>query len=160
MHVTKDQFKTTMIKCFGAHSAYYPRTLDYLLNTTLWNLTAINQFQLVRRCNIPGSKIEYGKLLAFCVIMLVGAGATTPTIFDESIGRDPALCTEIGGERGDIAVLTRLSRCMHKVVINHLYLWQRASYSHEPVLTKTFIYGLPPSLIDMMSICNDDTLVR
>ena len=48
---------------------------------------------------------------------------------------------------------------MHKVVTNHLYLWQRPSYDHEPVLTKTFIEGLPPSLADMMAIySNDDSL--
>jgi hypothetical protein len=162
-YVTQEQFQAIMIRCFGAHSAHYPRTLDYLLNVTIWNLAAINQFQLVRRCNIPGDKIEFGRLLAFCVIMFVGACATTPKIFEESIGQDPALCTEIGGERGDIAVLTRLSRCMHKVVTNHLYLWQRPSYGHEPVLTQTFIDGLPPSLIDMMAIYSDDdslTFVR
>jgi hypothetical protein len=73
--------------------------------------------------SLPGVRKDMATIFARLTLLLVGADACTPHIFNSGWGEDNDAQLALGGPRGDLSLIRRCLLTLSKVAINTVHIW-------------------------------------
>jgi hypothetical protein len=112
---------------------------------------------------IEGNHHFLAQALARCTLLLIGADALTPSIIECVWGANKIIRRNLGGPRGDLALICRCLISLSAVAINTFHLWTTTDHDNTQIITPDALQFNPPGLraiIDSIARPSAATYVR
>jgi hypothetical protein len=158
-------FGLDSLSYFGSnkHSEGFKQTKYSFLNMILSNFVTITNLYPVITHKIEGDHHLLAQALTQCTLLLIGANALTPSIIQQVWGANETVRRNLGGPRGDLALIRCRLISLSAVTINAFYLWTTTDHNNTRVITPDALQFNPPGLctiIDLIAQPSAATYVR
>ena len=145
------------------HSHGFKQTDSSLLNLLLNDFTVITNLHPVIHHNIEGDRSSLARALARCTLLFIGAEALTPNIIKKVWGANDTVRRNLGGPRGDLALIRRRLISLSAVAINAFHLWMTTDFDGTRVISHDATRHHPSGMreiLDSIMIPSSATYVR
>ena len=117
------------------HSHGFKQTESSFLNMLLNDFAVITNLHPAAYHNNEGDRLSLARSLARCTLLLTGAEALTPNLIRRVWGANETVRRNLGGPRGDLALIRRRLISMSAVAINAFHLWMTTEFDGMRVIT-------------------------
>ena len=101
----------------------------------LENFATLTNLATVYLLDEPTDKHTLACILARFSLLMLGADALTPVIIEHVWGQDDVVRQNLGGPRGDLAIIRCRLISLACVVINAFHLWLNTSFKEKGIIT-------------------------
>ena len=113
---------------------------------TIANLTAV--FTLDK----PEERRTLAQQLTRFSLLLLGADVLTPKIIAKVWGENEVVRRNLGGSRGDLAIIRRRLISLASVANNTFHLWLTTSFNDKVIIPPNTLQHLPPGVRDILQL--------
>ncbi len=136
--MTKEEYTTFAMIVLGLRPGLQHgtrQTKRSLLNMLLENFATLTNLTAVYLLDEPTEKHTLACILAHFSLLMLGADALTPVIIEHVWGQDDIVCQNLGGPRGDLAIICCRLISLACVVNNAFHLWLNTSFKEKVIIT-------------------------
>ncbi len=133
------------------------QTKRLLLNMLLDNFVTLTNLTAVYSLNEPTDKCALARILACFSLLMLGADSLTPTIVEHVWGQDDIVRRNLGGPRGDLAIIRRRLISLACVANNTFHLWLNTSFEEKNIITPEALKYTPKGVHDIILLVKDNT---
>jgi hypothetical protein len=90
-------------------------------------------------------------------MLLLGADALTPTIIERVWGANAVVHCNLGGSRGDLAIVHRRLILLACVANNAYHLWLTTTFNGGTIIPSKILQYLPPGVRDILHIITENS---
>ena len=127
------------------------------LNTLLCDFVCLTNLSAFFRFDENGTKQNIAQILARFSLLVLGAEALTPRIVERVWGSNPTTRRNLGGTRGDLALICRRLISLAVVANNTFHLWLTTSFNDTVIIPTEGLAHVPPGMRDILTIVKDNT---
>jgi hypothetical protein len=128
-----------------------------LLNMLLDNFVTLTSLAAVYLLDNPTDKRALAHILACFSLLMLGADALTPAIVEHMWGQDDGVCQQLGGLRGDLAIIRRHLILLACEANNAFHLWLNTSFEGKTIITPEALKHVPQGVQDILLLVKDNT---
>ena len=123
-----------------------------LLNMLLEDFVAISNLTAVFALDEPDDRRTLARRLARLSLLLLGADALTPNIVTKVWGENEVVRRNLGGPRGDLALVHRRLISLASVANNTFHLWLTTTINGGTIIPSDALQHLPPGMRDIFQL--------
>jgi len=123
-----------------------------LLNMLLEDFVVISNLTAVFALDEPDDRRTLARRLARFSLLLLGADALTPKIVRKVWGENEVVCRNLGGPRGDLALVRRRLISLASVTNNTFHLWLTTTINGGILIPPNSLQHLPPGVQDILHL--------
>jgi hypothetical protein len=158
--MTKEEYVTFAIIVLGLrpglqHGAR--QTGRSLLNMLLDDFVTLTNLATVYLLDEPTDKRALARILARFSPLMLGADTLTPAIVKRVRGQDDVVHQQLGGLRGDLAIICRRLISLACVANNTFHLWLNTSFKGKTIITPEALKHVPQGIRDILLLVKDNT---
>ena len=127
------------------------------INTLLCDFVCLTNLSAFFRLNEEGTKRDIVRILARFSLLMLGAEALTPRIVERVSGSNPIIRWNLGGTRGDLALIRRRLISLAVIANNTFYLWPTTSFNGTVIIPPEGLAHVPPGIRDILTIVRNAT---
>ena len=128
------------------------RSNGSFVNMLLEDFVSLTNLTNVFPLNEPSDRKALARILARFTILLLGADALTPDIISQVWGQNNIVRTNLGGPRGDLALIRRQLTSLAIVANNIFHLWLTTSFNNNIIIPLDTLNYLPPGVRDILHL--------
>jgi hypothetical protein len=129
----------------------------FFANMLLADFITITNLQPVIGSEIVGNRRELACALARCTLLLLGSDTLTLSIIQRVWGANDTILKNLGGPRGDLALIRRRLILLSKVTINMYHLWATIDFNNTRIINDDALRCHPPGLRSIIQTLKDLT---
>jgi len=95
-----------------------------------------------------------------CTLLLLGSDALTPSIIQWVWGANDTVRKNLGGPRGDLALIRQCLISLSKVTINMYHLWATIDFDNTRIINDDALRCHPPGLQSIIQTLKDLTTAK
>ena len=118
-----------------SHAHGFKQTESSFLNMLLNDFAVITNLHPAAYHYNEGDRLSLARSLARCTLLLTGAEAITPNLIRRVWGANETVRQNLGGPRGDLALIRRRLISMSAVAINAFHLWMTTELDGVRIIT-------------------------
>ena len=141
----------------GTGNERYKRHDHSFANMLLADYVTITNLHPVISNEIAGDRQALARALARCTLLLLGSDALTPSIIQRVWGANDTVRKNLGGPRGDLALIRRRLISLSKVTINMYHLWATIDFDNTRIINDDALRCHPPGLRNIIQTLKDLT---
>lgn len=122
------------------------------LNMLLADFVTITNTTAVFDLDEPEERRRLAQRLARFSLLLLGAEALTPEIIARVWGENKIVRCNLGGPRGDLAIIQRRLISLASVANNIYHLWLTTPFNDSMIILPDTLQHLPPGVRDILQI--------
>ena len=123
-----------------------------LVNMLLEDFVVITNLTAVFPLDEPDDRRTLARRLARFSLLLLGAEALTPKIIARVWGKNEVVRRNLGGPRGDLALIRRRLISLASVANNTFHLWLTIPFNGGMVIPSDALQHLPPGMKDILNL--------
>ena len=123
-----------------------------LLNMLLEDFVVISNLTPFFALDEPGDRRTLARRLARFSLLLLGADALTPRIVRRVWGENEVVRQNLGGPRGDLALVRRRLISLASVTNNTFHLWLTTTINGKMIIPTDSLQHLPPGVRDIFQL--------
>ena len=127
------------------------------LNTLLCDFVCLTNLSVLFRFDENGTRQDIAQILARFSLLMLGAEALTPRIVERVWGSNPTTRRNLGGPRGDLALIRRRLISLAVVANNMFHLWLTTPFNDTMIIPTEGLIHVPPGMRDILAIVKDNT---
>jgi hypothetical protein len=159
--MTKEEYTTFAVTVLGLRPGLQHGTRQTersLLNMLLDDVvTFINLLAAVYLLDEPTDKRALACILARFSLLMLGADALTPAIVERVWGQGDVVRRNLGGPRGDLAIIRRQLISLACVANNTFHLWLNTSFEEKNIITPEALKYAPQGVHNILLLVKDNT---
>jgi hypothetical protein len=132
------------------------RSNGSFVNMLLEDFVSLTNLTNVFPLNEPSDRKALARILARFTILLLGADALTPDIISQVWGQNKNVRTNLGGPRGDLALICRRLTSLAIVANNVFHLWLTTSFNNNVIIPLDTLNYLPPGVRDILHLIQNN----
>jgi hypothetical protein len=126
-------------------------------NMLLADYVTITNLHPVIGSEITGDRRALARTLARCTLLLLGSDALTLSIIQRVWGANDTVRKNLGGPRGNLALIRRHLISLSKVTINMYHLWATIDFNNTRIINDDALRCHPPGLRSIIQTLKDLT---
>ena len=119
---------------------------DSFLNMLLCDYVCLTNLSAFFRLNEEGARREIARILARFSLLMLGAKALTPRIVERVWGSNPTVRKNLGGTRGDLALIRRRLISLAVIANNTFHLWLTTFFDGAMIIPPEGLVHVPPGI--------------
>jgi len=128
------------------------RSESSFINMLLEDFVSLANLTAVFALNKPTDRKILARILARFAILLLGVDALTPTIIQTVWGENAVVRRNLGGPRGDLAIIRR-RLVSHACVANNVFhLWLTTTFNGQTIIPPDSLKYIPPGVCDILQL--------
>ena len=124
----------------------------YLVNMLLEDFVVITNLTAAFALDEPNDRRTLARRLARFSLLLLGADALTPNIIARVWGENEVVRRNLGGPRGDLAIIRRRLISLASVANNTFHLWLTTTFNGEVIIPLDTLQHLPTGVRDILQL--------
>jgi hypothetical protein len=132
------------------------QTGSSLLNMLLDDFVTLTNLTAVYLLDEPTDKRALACILARFSLLMLGADALPPAIIERMWGQDEVVRRQLGGPRGDLAIICRRLVSLACVTNNAFHLWLNTSFKGKTIITPEVLKNVPQGVRDILLHVKDN----
>jgi hypothetical protein len=120
------------------------------------NFVTLTSLAAVYLLDKPTDKRALARILARFSLLMLGADALTPAIVEHVWGQDNVVRQQLGGPRGDLAIIRRRLILPACVSNNACHLWLNISFEGKTIITPEALKHVPQGVRDILLLVKDN----
>jgi hypothetical protein len=122
------------------------------VNMLLEDFVSLSNLTAVFTLDEPADQRALACILACFSILLLGVDALTPTIIERVWGANTVVRCNLGGSRGDLAIIHRCLILLACVANNAYHLWLTTTFNGGTIIPSNILQYLLPGIRDILHI--------
>jgi hypothetical protein len=158
--MTKEKYVTFAIIVLGLCPGLQHGTRQTgrsLLNMLLNNFVTLTSLAAVYLLDKPTDKRALACILAHFSLLMLGADALTPAIIERVWGQDNVVRQQLGGTRGNLAIICCRLILLACVANNTFHQWLNTSFKGKTIITPEALKHVPQGIRDIILLVKDNT---
>ena len=119
---------------------------DSFLNMLLCDYACLTNLLAFFRLNEEGTRQEIARILARFSLLMLGAKALTPRIVERVWGSNPTVLKNLGGTRGDLALIRRRLISLAVIANNTFHLWLTTFFDGAMIIPPEGLVHVQPGI--------------
>jgi hypothetical protein len=132
------------------------RSESSFINMLLEDFVSLPNLTAVFALNKPTDRKMLARILTRFVILLLGADALTPSIIQTVWGENDVVRRNLGGPRGDLAIIRRRLISHACVANNVLHLWLTTTFNGHTIIPPDSLKYIPPGAHNILQLVRHD----